>query len=235
MHAWHRQTQLPDYAVLLDNVQLRIAAGATEADALWLADAFQARIAAMVRHAWKDAAALLATLSDEQIRAARREFDQRNRKFARDIGLGAAPDEQRRLRADRHLERIEHWTGSLDPAQAARVREMSRALPLLTEQRYQERLRRQGEFFELLQQRRQTDTFAPRLRDWLLDWSRSRPSAYQAQHNEFVQASARMHVALLAMLTPEQRRHVSATIERYQRTFRDLAKEPPRPQAALQP
>lgn len=235
MHAWHRQTQLADYAALLDTAQQRIAAGATEADVIWLTDALQARLAAMVRHAWKDAAALLSSLSDEQIRAARREFDQRNRKYGRDIGLGAPPDEQRRLRADRHLERIEHWTGALDAAQAARVREMSRALPLLTEQRYQERLRRQGEFLELLQQRRQTDTFGPRLRDWLLDWNRSRPPAYQAQHNEFMQASARMHVALLLMLTPEQRRHLTATMERYQRTFRDLAKEPARPQAALQP
>jgi hypothetical protein len=222
-HAWHRATQLPDYASLLGAVQQRVAAGATQADADWLADAIQARLQTMVRHGYQDAALMLAQLSDEQLDAAQREFDQRNRKYAREHGVGAAPDEQRRLRARRHIERIEHWTGSLDAGQEARLRELSRALPLVTEQRFQERLRRQAEFLALLQQRKNAEAFAPRLRDWLLDWERTRSPAYQLEYAQFMQASARMYVAALHMLTPEQRRHVASVLQRYQQAFRELA------------
>jgi len=233
--SWHRATQLPDYADLLEAAQQRIAAGATPADAQWLTEAIHARTHAMVRHAYKDAASVLAQLSDAQIQAAQREFDQRNRKYARENGVGAAPDEQRRLRARRHTERIEHWTGPLDASQEARVRELSRALPLITEQRYQERLKRQSEFLALLEQRRNPDAFAPRLRDWLLDWERSRSPAYRQEYTQFMQASSRMYIAVLHMLTTEQRQHVVAVVQRYQQTFRDLAAQSQRSQASRSP
>lgn len=232
---WHRSTQLTDYAALLEAAQQRVAAGATPADADWLTEAVQVRLRTMVRHAHRDAAFMLAQLSDEQLQAARKEFDRRNRKYARENGIGAAPDEQRRLRARRHLERIEHWTGPLDASQEAKLREMSRALPLITEQRYQERLRRQNEFIALLQQRRQIETFAPRLRDWLLEWERTRTPAYQAEYTQFMQASARMYVAVLQMLTPEQRHHVVSVLQRYQQAFRELAVQGARQAAARSP
>jgi hypothetical protein len=231
-HAWHRSTQLADYAALLESAQRRIEAGATSADADWFTEALQARLKTMVQHAYKDAAHLLSQVSDEQLQATRREFEKRNRKYAKENGVGEPADEQRRLRARRQIERIEHWTGPLDSAQEARLREMSRALPLITEQRYQERLRRQNEFLALLQQRRQTETFAPRLRDWLLDWDKTRSPAYQLQYTQFMQGSARMYVASLQTLTQEQRQHVISVLQRYQQTFRDLAAQSQRGAAA---
>lgn len=227
-HAWHRSTQLPDYAALLEAAQQRIGAGATLADADWLTEAVQTRMKTMVRHAYKDAALMLSQLSDQQLQATRKEFDQRNRKFAREFGRGASPDEQRRLRARRHIERIEHWTGPLDASQEARVREMSGALALITEQRYQERLKRQGEFLALLEQRRNPEVFAPKLRDWLLDWEGTRSPAYQAEYTRFMQDSSRMYVAVLQMLTAEQRHHVASVMQRYQQAFRELSAQGPR-------
>jgi len=234
-HAWHRSTQLPDYVSLLEATQQRISAGATPADADWLTEAVHARLRTMVRHGHKDAALVLAQLSDEQLQAAQKELDQSNRKYMRENGIGAAPDEQRRLRARRQIERIEHWTGPLDANQETRLRELSRALPLITEQRYQERLRRQAEFLALLQQRKNAEIFAPRLRDWLLEWDRNRPPAYQQEYTQFMQASARMYVTVLHMATPEQRQHVAAVLQRYQQAFRELAMQSQRQSAALQP
>lgn len=233
-HAWHRATQLPDYANLLEATRQRILAGAAQADADWLADSIHTRLRTMARHGYKDAAFVLSQLSDEQLQAAQKEFDRSNRKYMRENGVGAAPDQQRRLRARRHMERIEHWTGPLDASQEARLRELSRALPLITEQRYQERLRRQSEFLGLLQQRKNPEAFAPRLRDWLVEWDRTRPAAYQQEYTQFMQASARMYVAVLDMLTPEQRQHVVAVLQRYQQAFRELAAQSQRQQASPQ-
>lgn len=234
-HAWHRTTQLPDYATLLESAQQRVRAGVTPTDIDWLAQAVRAHFHTMVGHAYQDMAHLLSQLRDEQLLAARKEFDERNRKYAKDIGVGASPDEQRRLRARRHVERIEQWTGPLDSAQAAKLRELSRALPLLTEQRYQERLRRQNEFLALLQQRKNTEVFAPRLRDWLLAWERTRSAAYQAEHAQFMAANTRMYVTMLNVLTPEQRQHVGTALQRYQDNFRELAAQAPARQIAVQP
>jgi len=234
-HAWHRATQLPDYATLLESAQQRVRAGVTQTDAEWVAQAVQDRFQTMVRHAYKDMAHLLSQLRDEQLLVARREFEKRNRKYAKAIGVGASADEQRRLRARRHVERIEQWSGPLDSTQAAKLRELSRALPLLTEQRYQERLRRQNEFLALLQQRKSTEAFAPRLRDWLLAWDRTRSADYQAEYTQFVEASARMYVTLFNLLTPEQRQHVGAVMQRYQDNFRELAAQSPARQAAAHP
>jgi hypothetical protein len=231
-HAWHRGTQLPHYAELLESAHQRVSAGFSLADADWLSNALQERLEIIARHGYKDAALLLSQLSDEQLRSARKEMDERNRKFAREHGVGASEDEQRRLQARRQLERIEHWTGPLDSAQEAKIRAMSRALPLITEQRYRERLRRQDEFLALLQQRRNVDAFAPRLRDWVLEWDRTRPAAYQAQYSRFTQESSRMYVAVMQMLTHEQRQHVLSVIRRYQQSFRELAAQTPRQQSA---
>ncbi|RPI41894.1 MAG: hypothetical protein EHM59_19120, partial [Betaproteobacteria bacterium] len=185
LHAWHRSTQLPDYAALLDAVRQRLQAGASASDAEWFMDALKARYRVLVLHAYADAARLLSTLSDEQLEAARRHFEKVNRKYTKEQGVGASADEQRRVRARRHVERIEHWTGPLDSVQEARVRELSRALPLMVEETYRERVRRQAEFLALLQERRSSATFAPRLRDWLLDWDRTRSPQYQAQYAQF--------------------------------------------------
>jgi hypothetical protein len=234
-HAWHRSTQLPDYAVLLESAQKRLHAGVTVTDVDWAIDAIKARYRVLVLQGYADAARVLSTLSDQQLAAARRQFDKDNRRYAKDFGVGLAPEEQKRLRAKRNLERIEHWTGPLAAAQEAKLLEISRALPLVTELRHQDRVRRQREFLALLEGRAQLDTFAPRLRDWLLDWDRSRSPQYEAELSRFVEASAKAYVEMYNLLTPEQRNHAAERLQRYVQAFRELARETPRTTVAAQP
>jgi hypothetical protein len=235
LHAWHRGNELPVYAAVLDDVQQRLRAGARADDVAWLVGTVQSRYRALVEHGAADAAQLLATLSDAQVDAARRRCERANRKYARENGVGATAEEQRKLRARRHLERIEHWTGSLDAMQAERVRALSRALPLDADVRYVERLRRQAEFLDLLQARRDPG-FASRLRAWLEEWQRSRGRNADAQLARLAAARAGMYVEVVGLLTPEQRRHVDDVIERYRSRFRELAKQAPAQQRiATQP
>lgn len=235
-HAWHRSTQLTEYAAILAQVQQRLNAGFKEADAAWTIASVKTHYRTIVVRGYADAARLLATLSDQQLDAARREFDRRNRKYAREWGVGAGPEEQQRLRAKYNLERVEHWTGSLSAAQEARVVAMSRALPLITDLRHQDRMRRQREFLALLEGRKNVEAFAPKLRDWLADWDRTRTPEYEAALTRFVEASAKTYMEVYALLTPEQRAHVSNRLQRYITAFRELAQETPRtvPQSSLE-
>ena len=232
-HAWHRSTQLSTYAALLASAQQRVNAGAREADVAWAIEAVKSQYRTVVLHGYADAARILSTLSDRQIASARSEFEKRNRKFAREWGIGAGPDEQRRLRVKRHLERIEHWTGPLSAAQEARIAALSRALPLVTDLRYQDRIRRQKEFLALLEMRKNFDAFAPHLRDWLIDWDRSRPADDEAALDRYIDANAKMYMQVSSLLTPEQRLHALDRLQRYISAFRELAQEAPR--TAMEP
>jgi hypothetical protein len=180
-----------------------------------------------VQRSYRDAAALLATLSDEQLTVARKRFEHENRKFARSHGVGRPPAEQRRLRADEHLESLEHWSGPLDFAQQERVRALSEALPLDATLRYEDRVRRQREFLQLLVQR-QAPEFPERLRDWLLDWNAKRPASLDAQLDAFRQARNRMWLTVFAELRPDQQRNIAERVHWYTSVMRDLAHDAPR-------
>jgi len=231
-HAWHRKDQLPEYAALMEVAAQRFGTGISRADVAWAVDSIKVRYRGMVMRGHADASRVLSTLSDTQIAALRRRFDKLNREYADEYAAGASVEEQRRRRAKRTLDRIEHWTGSLSAAQEARITELSRALPLIVELRQQDRIRRQREFLALLEGRGDLAAFAPRLRDWLLDWERSRSPEYEAAVARLVDASADLYVEVERLLTPEQRQRVLARIQRYAVVFRELAAESPAPAAA---
>jgi hypothetical protein len=228
-HAWHRSTQLPEYARLLDAASRRLASGLTEADVAWATEAIEERYRNLVLHAHADAVRVLATLSDEQVAHLRRELDERNREWAKDHGLGTRAEEQRRLRAKRLLERIEHWTGTLSGAQSARLTELIDAMPLITEPSFEFRIRRQREFLALLALRHDANELPKGLRAWLLDWDRTQAPEYGSAYAGFVAGRVRLYVEGYRVLNAEQRQHVADRLQRYSRAFRELSEETPRP------
>jgi signal transduction histidine kinase len=237
LHAWHRSTQLKGYAGLLEAMDRRLARGPGTQDVAWAVDGVKTQSRQLVQHAFPDAAAFLATLSDPQIAAARRQFDRDNRKFAKEHGVGRPAVEQKRLRAKRDLETIEHWSGPLDAEQRARFTALSEAQPLEAASRHQDRMRRQREFVALLEQRHDT-RFPDRLREWLLDWNANRPADLDARLDEYDQAHIRMLLQVYSELRPDQQRKVQDRLRGYIDAMRDLARGDARQQAnagAIQP
>ena len=49
-HAWHRSTQLREYARLLDAAEMRLAEGLTDADVDWAVDAVASRYRILANH-----------------------------------------------------------------------------------------------------------------------------------------------------------------------------------------
>jgi hypothetical protein len=182
-------------------------------------------------HAAEDAAALLATLSDQQVATARRRFERDNRKFAKERGVGAPAQEQRRMRAKHDLDTVEHWSGPLDREQKARFAAMSEALPLDAEWRLQDRLRRQNDFIALIQARKDA-AFPAHLRAWMLDWDAQRPPNLAAELARYSDARTRMFLAIHEALRPEQRAKVVEQLRWYVDAMRDLSHSPQ--QAAAQ-
>ncbi len=223
LHAWHRATQLKSYASLLDAAQQRLHDGPDMPDVRWMLTEVRQHSRTLLAQSHSDVAALLTTLTEAQIAHAKRRFDRDNRRFARERGVGAAPDEQRRLRAKRIIESIEHWSGPLDAAQQSRITALSDTLPLDAAFRMQDRLRRQREFLALLDQRAEGERFATRVRDWLIDWDSSRPPGVAAEADRYADAYVAMLLQVFNELRPDQRRRVAERVRWYRDTMRDLA------------
>ena len=171
-------------------------------------------------YAADDAAAMLMTVTPEQLDALRRRWEKVNRRFVREYRLEESIEEQRRATGRRALSRIRDWIGHLDDEQEQKILAWASALPLIHGPRHEDRLRRQSEFLQLMSQRDDAGRFAARLRHWLSNWEEGRDPAYNRLFDEWTQQQADLYVAVYRILTPHQREAVArAPAELHQRLY----------------
>ena len=199
---WHRYEQLPDYAVFLAEAKARLQKGLMREDALWVTEGVRARYRTLVMYAADDAAAMLMSVTPEQLDALQRRWEKDNRRFAREYRLEASVEDQRRATGRRTLSRIRDWVGHLDDEQEQKIRAWATELPFIHGLRHQDRLRRQREFLQLMSQRGDAGRFAARLRHWLLNWEDGRDPGYGRLFNEWTQRQADLYAAVYGILLP---------------------------------
>jgi uncharacterized protein DUF6279 len=226
LHAWHRYEQLPDYAALLGETKARLEQGLTRGDFLWVVGSVQERYRTIIRRSADDAAAVLMTITPEQLNTLQRRFDKDNRRFIREHRLEAGIDEQRAATARRTLSRVHDWAGSLTPEQEKSIAAMARELPPIHALRHEDRLRRQREFMQLMRSRDDPSKFAARLRHFLLNWEEGRDPRYDRMFKESTERHAELYVAVARMLTPAQRAAVTRKLQSYIDDFTRLARRP---------
>jgi len=228
LHTWHRQTQLPEYAQFLTDIQSRAKRGLRDSDMLWLVDGSKQRYARMAVRGAADAADLLATLTPEQIEVFRQQVDKDNRKFMRERRIADSEAERRKVVQQRTLSQLRDWVGPLTDTQEARVIALLQTMPLVDKLRHEDRLRRQREFFALLELRSGDRTaFAQRLRDWLEHWEAGRSAEQARLFDESWKKRAELYAAIDRLLTPVQRNHLVSKLQDYIDDFRELSKAKP--------
>ena len=225
-HEWHRYDQLPDYAEFLAQTKARLDKGFTRDDALWVTEGVKQRYRAAVSYAVDDAAAMLMTVTPEQLENLRQQWDKANRRFIREYRLEGGVEEQRRATGRRVLSRIRDWVGHLDDAQEQQILAWGAELPLLHAPRHQDRLRRQREFLQLMAQRDDPGRFAARLRHFLLNWEEKRDPAYERMFNEWAERQADLYVAVYHILLPHQRAAVADRVQGYINDLTRLGRRP---------
>ena len=222
LHDWHRNQQLPEYAAFLAEIKSRLQKQPTREDVIWITDGLKSRYRTMVRRFNPDAAALLATIRPEQLNALQRQWDDDNRKFARERRFKSGLDERKRGRAERALDEIRKWTGSLTSEQEQRIATLNEQLPQISELRLQDRIRRQREFRQLLEARSSSD-FAPRLERYLLDWESGRAPEYERLLTEWWDKRVDYFISVYQLLTPQQRAELVRRLQDYIDDFTALA------------
>ncbi|MBN8509778.1 MAG: hypothetical protein J0L57_14350 [Burkholderiales bacterium] len=114
--AWHRATQLPDYAELLAAAQVQVLQPATPAQVCRWNDELRARAETALTHAVPPAAELLPRIGPAQLEHLEQRYRRSNREFEQDF-LQADPDERRAAAVERTIDRAEMLYGRLDARQ----------------------------------------------------------------------------------------------------------------------
>ena len=234
IHEWHRYEQLPDYAKFLAETKARLERGFTREDALWVTEGVRARYRTLAAYVADDAAAMLMSITPEQLATLQERWDRLNRRFVREFRLEASDEEQRRETSRRVLSRIREWVGHLDDKQDQQILAWAAELPLVHGLRHQDRMRRQREFLQLMSQRGDAAKFAERLRRWLVNWEDGRDPKYDRLFREWTQQQADLYAAVYGILLPHQRTAVAERLQGYINDFTYLARRPAAQPVAVQ-
>jgi hypothetical protein len=147
--AWHRRTQLPDYADLLARAEVEVLSDTTADRTCAWAGEIRRRVEAGFEHARPTLVELLPTLKPQQIANVEKKYAARNETY-RDDHLQRDPVKRRDAAAEREVERAEKLYGARDDAQRDKVARWIAASPYEAEVAYAERLRRQQDALALM-------------------------------------------------------------------------------------
>ncbi len=220
--AWHRREQLPEYARFIQGAVARARDGVSREDTLWLIGGMKNHYRSIVDRGINDAAELLATLNAEQLPALQKQWAKDNHRFIEEHELESSVERRKRARLKRTLGQISDWTGNLSRAQEQQIEQLLEGIPLFEHLRYQDRLRRQTEFSELLKLRTQRQEFQPRLHHWLLEWERGRSAEYERVAAEAQERRIDFFITLEKLLTPLQRERALKRLEGFGNDFKTL-------------
>jgi len=229
LHAWHRKTQLPDYAALLREARKFVGGQPTAADALALGDGIVRRGRTLADQAIPDLADFLATVTPAQIDLMATRMAEKNADYAKEMQLEGGDLAQRKARYKRILERAEYWFGDFGDAQKDGLRRMIEGQGAEARFLYEERLRRQREWLDLARQAQRERPPRERLVQWLLDYAARfdlpGDSARLAKATALRRSSAELTVAIHAMATPAQRAHATHKLDDLIRELTELSRE----------
>lgn len=148
--AWHRATQLPDYANLLAVAQVQVMQPASAAQICRWNEDLRLRLGAAVGHGVPLAAALLPSLGPEQVAHLEKQYKKSNREFQEEF-LQVQPEERRKASVKRIIDRAETLYGRLDETQRQLIVAGAAASPYDPAQWFVERQALQAEVLQTLE------------------------------------------------------------------------------------
>jgi hypothetical protein len=230
---WHRRAELPRYATLLARAQREVMEPSLSPDQLcaWRDEAAR-RLDAALEEATPMAAALMLTLTPEQIRHMERKLAKDGVELKHEF---AQPDRSARAKASfrRTLERYENLYGKLDEAQRAKLAELLAASPFDADRWLAERERRNRDLIAMLTSVSAAgrDVDAARanaqaqaaVRALAESQLRSPRPDYRAYQQRLTQENCALASAMHNLTTPVQRQHARDKLKGWEDDVRLIA------------
>jgi hypothetical protein len=229
--AWHRRSQLPEYAALLARAQRELAQPTTAAAMCALANEVERRLDIAVDAAAPALAELVLSLTPEQLRHLERQVTKKAAEVRADF---AQPDpaERRAKSFKRTLERYENFYGTLDPAQRERLAALLAASPFDADRWQAERSLRNREMVQTLASTiaagRGTDRDAAlalaqaAVRTIAERAVRSPRPDYRAYQQRLLQDNCALVATMHNHMKPEQRQHLRSKLKGWENDLRSL-------------
>ena len=223
--AWHRGTQLRDYAQALAAMQLLAVDNVTAGQVCNTVDAWQQRAERAFAHAVPAVADLVRSLQPEQIKHIERQ-QAKKQDDAVDDYLQPVPAKRQKAAFERALDRAETLYGKLDEAQRRQLALDLSASPFDAERWLAERRARQIDIVRSLRQwqaeRSDAATVAAGLRRLAAEPLQSPRADYQAYANGLMDANCALIANLHNGSSPAQRQHAANKLKGWEGDLRAL-------------
>lgn len=236
--AWHRRTQLPDYAELLVAAQAQVMQPATPQQVCRWADELRVRLATAMAHGVPIAADLLPMLAPENLAQLERRYGKSNKDFERDFLQ--QPDERQKASVERTIDRAEMLYGRLDERQRQLVAAGVAASPFDPAAWYAERRAIQGETLQTLSRltaggpaRADRESNLAGLQALAERMQRAPPGAYRSYQQRLTDYNCAFVAQLHNSTTTAQRQAARARLKTWEEDLRALAQQ--RPQVQVEP
>jgi hypothetical protein len=227
--AWHRATQLPDYAALLRQAQQQVLEPARAEQICRWADVLQQRATVAVEQALPWLGDVVLGLTPAQLAHLEQRFAKANVEFREEFLQGDAAA-RRRVQFERQLGRFENLYGRLEPAQRERLAQWMADSPADAERWFGERLQRQQELLDTLravQALPVAERTPARVQPMLAAVAQRFTTSPREAYREHQQRLKRFNCELFARVhndtTPAQRQRAAAKLRGWEDDARVLA------------
>ena len=223
---WHRSTQLPEYAVLLQRARAEVLLNTTPAQVCRWFDDGAARLSVAYEQALPAVAETVLALTPVQFDRLQQKFDKSNVEFREDF---MQPNPEARLKESikRAVERAEMLYGRLDDPQRELIARQMSASPFDATLWMAEREQRQRDLLQLLRrlqaERASNAQALAALRLFAEHAQHSPRAAYRAYQERLKLVNCGFAAELHNATTPAQRQAAAATMKGWETDVRALA------------
>jgi hypothetical protein len=224
--AWHKSTQLPDYARFGAELQKKALAQITPAEVASLAEQSRRRAYATIEHALPDMADIALRLTPDNIRKLQSRFVEDDEKWS-DENLAGDLEKRQKARYEKTLERVEEWYGRFSKEQRAEIRKLSDARPLDNGILLAERQRREQDLITLLNRierdKPPRDTVITMMKAYEDHFEQSPDPDRRAFVDSLHRTTDEMNAAIQNLATTRQRARAVAKLQEWIDDFHSLS------------
>ena len=224
LQAWHRQTQLPVYADLLQQLQVLVLTNFSAEQACAVVPDVRRKLEAIFSQAEPAALALASSLQPSQLQHMQRKFSRDNADYRKDF-IDAKPGALRTRRYEQAVNRAEMLYGTLENAQLVRIGQLVDQSGFNAALAYAERVRRQQDVLQTLRALTPGNPAAAQmdLRALMARSMTSPDAAYRAYAENLALEGCRAIAELHDSTSPAQRQKALRVLQGYAQDFRALA------------
>jgi hypothetical protein len=225
--AWHRQSELPKVATLLQKSQNLMANNVSPAQACDMFNDITALVDTVIDKALPGVAELAPTITAQQLTVMQKKQQKSIAEFTKDY-ISASPAERSAKRLKDAVSRSERFYGKLEAAQIAVIERTIQTSTFDAALSLKERVQRQKDGIELMRTLASTKPASPAvqtsLRSYITRSINSPDPAYRAYAQTMVREGCESFAAVHASTTPAQRANAVQVLKGYEVDVRALMK-----------